>query len=530
MPFARPGLFGCVAPLAVFLALAGCGVVPSRVGSVGYGQGYAVAVDEQSAAQVAQDILSAGGTAADAAVATAFALSVSDPASAGLGGGGVCLVYDRVSRTAEALEFIAAAGTVGPETTRPSSTPALVRGMSALHAKRGRVPWESLLAPAETLAREGVVVSASLGKDLAAMAEPLRDDPETRRIFSGSSGRMPVEGEVLIQSDLAALLGGLRLNPDEMYAGPGAQRMAEAARGAGGSLALEDLGVVRPRWGSAIQVRYGGNVAYFPPPPSAGGVAAQMWAMLTGDGGYRTAPPNSRSHLIAEVELRALADRGRWMQPDGGSRIAPAELVAPRRISALANNLNDMRHVAIKGGVPGLTENPSASGFVVADRAGNVVACDLSLNNLFGTGRIAPGTGVFLGAAPHKAGRGPFGLASMIVTEHDSGFVTFAATGVGGGPAAAAMVSVAAKTLIDNSYLADALAAPRLHSSPLADVTLVERSDHPALEDSLRARGHAVVPVGTLGRVNALTCPFGLNLTRPCAAGSDPRAAGFDPL
>lgn len=519
------------------LALSACGAVPQSTGTVGQGAGFAVVADERHAVAVAQEILAAEGSAADAAVALAFALSVTHPSSAGIGGGGVCLVHDRKSKTTETLEFFSPAGTASPETARPSAVPSMVRGMAALHAKYGHLRWEELLAPAEALARSGSTVSRFLADDFATMGDSLFVDSEAYRIFgrpqSGNVGR----GDRIVQADLANLLGKIRQHgPDEFYLGPSARTVVDAVKMAGGSLTPEDLRAVAPRWGLTLRVRFGDSVAHFPPPPSAGGVAAQMWAMLSGDGGYQKAPVESRGHLIAETELRALFDRTRWMLPGGESRVAPAELVNAKRIAALTASLNNQRHIAVKESgkesgketTPALIENPSATGFIVADREESVVACTLTMNNLFGVGRIAPGTGMFLAAAPHRAGRGPYALASMIVHKRETHRAAFAATGGGGAPAAAAMIHVAAQTLLGGTPLVDALAAPRLHSSPAADVTLVEKSDHPVLEDALRQRGHLVTLVNVLGQVNAMSCPDGFRFAQSCFAGSDPRVG--DPV
>ena len=107
-------------------------------GELGFVSGFlgGVAADEPRAALIGRDVLSAGGSAADAATAVFFALSVTMPSSASLGGGGVCLAYDNRTKKTEALDFLPRAPRAIPAgTPRPSAVPGNVRGFFVLHAK-----------------------------------------------------------------------------------------------------------------------------------------------------------------------------------------------------------------------------------------------------------------------------------------------------------------------------------------------------------------------------------------------------------
>ncbi|CAN0574953.1 unnamed protein product [Laminaria digitata] len=104
-----------------------------------------VVSDEPRSALIGRDILSAGGNAVDAAVATYFALSVTYPGAATLGGGGMCVVYRGQDETVEAIDFRPALFASG---NRAVMIPGAVRGMFALHARYGRLKWEALLLPA----------------------------------------------------------------------------------------------------------------------------------------------------------------------------------------------------------------------------------------------------------------------------------------------------------------------------------------------------------------------------------------------
>ncbi|MDP6954282.1 MAG: gamma-glutamyltransferase, partial [Alphaproteobacteria bacterium] len=150
------------------LGVAGCGGSSDNgfdayLGGVSEG---VVSIADGRAAFAARDILALDGTAADAAVAAAMVLAVVDPAAAGLGGGGACLVHDSVAGQTQALDFRPAAGGDPAQVAVPGS----VRGLFALSRQYGRLEWWQLLEPAAHLARFGSLVDAGLAGDLLADA------------------------------------------------------------------------------------------------------------------------------------------------------------------------------------------------------------------------------------------------------------------------------------------------------------------------------------------------------------------------
>ncbi|MEO8559447.1 MAG: gamma-glutamyltransferase, partial [Rhodospirillales bacterium] len=132
-----------------------CGDSGPKQGQIGYVEGFfgGVVADEPNSAQVGRDVLTAGGTAVDAAVATYFAMAVMLPSSASLGGGGVCLVHWSKDRKTEALTFLTKLPASGSPGTVPVGVPGNVRGMAALHARYGVLRWEQLVGAAERMSR-----------------------------------------------------------------------------------------------------------------------------------------------------------------------------------------------------------------------------------------------------------------------------------------------------------------------------------------------------------------------------------------
>jgi len=508
-------------------------------GAIGFVEGFlgGVAADEPRAATIGRDVLSAGGTAADAAVATYFALSVTLPSSAGLGGGGVCVVHDARAKRTETLDFLARAPRAIPVgADRPTAVPGNPRGFFALHSRFGRLRWEQLVGSAENLARFGTPVSRAFAHDLAQVGEALLTDPEVRRVFGQEDGRRVArEGDILVQYELASILGLIRrAGPGDFYDGRMAHELVSAIQAAGGSLDIEDLRGYRPMWRETIRVPYGNRVAHFASPPgAAGAVEAQMWRMLADRDRFEDALPAGRLHLLAETALRAFADRGRWLREDGASAVPPAELATPERAAALMASYRDDRHTPSAELTPAPVErleNPSATSFVAVDRDASAVACALTMNNLFGTGRLARGTGILPAALPGPGGRGPTSLGPMLViNEHVNEFI-FAGAASGGATAPTSLMNVAARALLGGQDLAQAIEAKRTHHQALPDTTFIEGGLDQEMASELSRRGHRLVTSPSLGRVNAAYCPQGLP-SHPyvCAMAADapPRGHGL---
>lgn len=427
--------------LAAGVLLPGCGTIgdiagTNRVaqGQSGYVRGFlgGVVSEEPRAALVAREVLSAGGSATDAAVALGFALSVSLPSRASLGGGGVCVTWN--SARAESLGFAFPARTAGGGNMaddRPAAVPMLARGLFALHARGGgRLNFERLVSPAEAMARFGILTSRTLARDLSPVAALLARDPSAAAVFV-PGGRPLAEGDQMTQPELANTLGTIRgQGPGDLYQGALGRRIADASAAAGGTLTIEELRAAVPQMTRVAGVRAGNDLAFAAPDP-AGAAAIEAW---------------------------------RTGQPAGADR-------------------------------PG--SYGASTGYLVFDRDGNAVACSLTMNNLFGTGRMVPGTGLLLAAAP--TGRVvPPPLPAVIVANERVKAVRFVGAASGGGAAPAALAAVMQFAINNNQRAVDAVAAPR----------------------TAFAQGE--------GRVSVLTCPryFRANFDA-CGWAADPRGSGL---
>lgn len=514
----------CAGLLALFVGSCQSGTVKDA-GVIGSVEGFAGAAiaDDPRAVVAARDVLVAGGSAADAAVAVYFTLAVTLPSSAGLGGGGVCLVREPGSERPVALDFLPRAAPGGS-----FGLPGNVRGMAVLHAKYGRLKWAQLLGPAADLAR-GSAVSRALARDLATVGTTLLDVPEMRRIYGRADGSIADEGDGLQQFELAATLSQIeRDGAGAFYGGPLSLRLASAAESIGLPLDGTTLRAVQAQSSDALTVNVGDRAAYFAAPPADGGVLrAELLALLLQNGAYGSAPESDRPHLLVEATKRAFADHASWLQSADSNGEQARTLLSPGHLQSLMQNYNPAAASAADapGVAAGQDEDSGSTGFVVADSDGLAIACEMTMNRLFGDRRVIPGTGVILAAPPASSGM-PVG--PMLVASPQRESVDFAATASGGSAGASALIAVFLDSVVRGRSLADALAAKRVHDSGAPDTVLYEDGTEAAVVAGLSQRGHAVQQSGSLGQVNALWCPDGLpSHPDSCQARSDPRSGGL---
>jgi len=498
-------------------------------GDLPTGFGGAVVADEPRAVTVARDVLAKGGTTADAAVALYFTLAVTLPSEAGLGGGGICLIHDVTQRHTEVLDFLprpAAAGGI--------SVPANARGMAALHARYGRIRWQELLGEPESLARFGTPTTRALAREMATAGDKLAVDPAVRAIFSRPDGRLRDEGEPMQQVELASVISAIRQQgAGALYGGTLAKTLSDGAAQVGATLTTEDLRVTLPQYREAVRVVVGDRVVQFVPTPG-GVVAAEMMASLTEGVSYSGAGSDERPHLFVEAAMRAFADRAGWLAPDGSVGRNPAELASPEHAKQLMAGYDPGKATppgALNPPAVERPENPWATSFLVVDAQGNAVACNLTMNDLFGTGRMVPGTGIILAPAPNARGVGAISLTPVMMTSDGSGATYFVGAASGGPTAATTMVNLVLNTMIEGQSLEQAMPAKRVHHGGAPDVVLYEEGIDPAILASLTQRGHQVAPAGIIGRAAALACtPSHDKGGQTCSAKIDGRTDGLAQL
>lgn len=551
-----------------------------------------VVSESPEASRIGAEVLSRGGNAVDAAVAVHFALAVAYPQAGNLGGGGFMLVR-MADGTAEAIDFrevapaaatrdifLRADGTPDTElstvTHLASAVPGSVAGMGLAHERFGTRPWNELLAPAQRIASEGLVLDGYTAGHLIASRGRLEGDPETRRILL-RDGQLWSEGDTLPQPELAATIGRIaRLGPREFYEGATAESLvAEMERG-GGLVTREDLRAYRPVVRRPLEGSYRGCRLLTMPPPSSGGVALlQALGLLEGYDLRESGPLSSRAlHLLAEAMKRAFADRAEFMGDPDFSPLPVDGLLAAAYLDSLRARIDPGRATpgaeagpglprgagefyAATGGRPGvelaLPGNASPGGFEtthfsVVDREGNVVAVTTTLNSSYGSGLMVRGAGFLLNnemddfaAAPGRPNQfgliqgeanavRPFArpLSSMVPTIVVRDGSPLLVLGSPGGPRIISAVLQAIVAVLDFGMDAQAaVASPRIHHQWWPDLLYHERDALAAdTRLALEARGHRLAAFDGIGSVQAIEIRTGDGGARRLLGGSDPRRNG----
>jgi gamma-glutamyltranspeptidase/glutathione hydrolase len=275
----------------------------------------------------------------------------------------------------------------------------LARGLFLLHTRGGRRPFEEAMVPAEQAARFGIDISRAFAQDLAAVAGPLFADPWAASAFgAGPGGRPPAVGERLVQPDLGATLSVMRTaGVGDLYQGGLARRIEEVSPRAGAGLTVAEMRTGLPRVAPPMQLRNGNDLVSFAP-DEGGLAAAASYSALMGGAGI---PAATSAGLAAAQAFRV----------QGGD---PARFIA-----------------TAPGGEAPMPPLPASATVAVVDREGMAVTCAFTMNNLFGTGRVLPGTGILLAAAPGMGRIAPPLLAGGIA--HNPNLRAFRAMAAGSG-------------------------------------------------------------------------------------------------
>jgi gamma-glutamyltranspeptidase/glutathione hydrolase len=370
----------------------------------------AVAIPDSFGAQVAEDVLQAGGNAVDAAVATAFSLAVTYPEAGNLGGGGFMLLWmdgerafldyretapaaatrdmylDQDGKVVEGLSLVGA---------KAVAVPGTVAGMWEAHRRYGRLPWRDLLAPAIELADHGFPVPAGLAASAEEELPHLGPGTDFVRYFgdlhSGRSFRQPELAATLrrIQSQGAA----------GFYQGETARLFVAQMRRDGGLITATDLEGYRPVWREPLHASWRAYEILSAPPPSSGGIAVVQLLKMKDQlaDAFDGLQHDSQQfvHLTAEMEKRVFADRAEYLGDPDFTAVPVARLVADDYIARRAAEVN-LDSISPAASVrPGL-EGHDTIHFSIVDRQGNAVANTYTLNTSFGSGVVVEGAGFLL--------------------------------------------------------------------------------------------------------------------------------------
>ena len=488
------------------------------------------------ASRVGVRVLEQGGNAIDAAVATGFALAVTQPSAGNLGGGGFLLYYEAKSGEVHALDyretapakatrdmFVGKDGKVDQDLARWShqsaGVPGTVAGFDAALNRFGTMSLAEAVAPAIPLAKEGFPIPPNLGRALAKAREPLAKWEASKAIFLDAQGAPHRAGHLLVQKDLARTLEDIaREGPDGFYRGRVAKLLVEEMQRHGGLISHEDLAAYKPVFRKPVQGEYKGHTVYSMPPPSSGGIhLIQMLKMLEKDDlgglGHNSA---ASIHLMTEAMRRAFADRSKFLGDPDVVEVPVAGLLSAGYVQGLRNSIDPDRASKsrdVRPGKPPGAESFETTTFCVVDKEGNAVSNTYTLNAAFGSGIVVAGAGFLLNnemddfsaqpGAPNLFGLvggeanaiapGKRMLSSMtptIVTREGKPILV---TGAVGGPRIITAVLQVVLNVLDHGLnVQEAINAPRIHHQWLPDTLWVEPGVSPDTIRLLRDRGHKV--------------------------------------
>ena len=511
-----------------------------------------VATGHPLASQAARDILRAGGSAVDAAIAAQMVLTLVEPHASGIGGGLFLMTFDgqRV-RAFDGRETAPSAATPelfmrngkpmsfrdGVVGGRSVGVPGVLRALELAHRQHGRLPWARLFEPAISLARQGFAISPRLA---AILREPvvasLAQNPAARAYFFNADGSPKAEGSLLRNPDLADTLERVASDGAKvMYEGALAEAIAQAVQSHPtnpGSLSESDLASYRAREREPLCFDYQAHRICGMPPPSSGTIAiAQMLGMLAGKN-LAQWPPQQRGaggswqvqadavHWFSEAGRLAYADRNRYVADTdyaplpGGS---PAALIAPEYLAQRAALMGPRSMGRAQPGVPVAPrlsqsddQSPEFAGtsqVSIVDGYGHAVSMTTTIEFIFGSQimvkgfmlnneltdfSFVPEEGGALVANRVQGGKRPrSSMVPLLVFDRRTGELEMSL----GSPGGAAIINYVAKLLVATLdwglHADDALALANFGSRNGPTEIEAERTT-PALADALRQRGHEV--------------------------------------
>jgi gamma-glutamyltranspeptidase/glutathione hydrolase len=553
--------------LVAVMASAGCS--PARIEGERPPAGAMVAAADPLAVDAGLDMLRAGGSATDAAIAAVLVLGLVEPESSGVGGGGFLLHYrgrDGAMDAFDGREWAPAGATPGlfldrdgqpldwelaQASGRSIGTPALVPMLKQAHEAHGRLPWARLVDPAIRLAEEGFIVGPRLSRSLETWREAIAADPQARGIYLDARGRPWLQGHRLRNPAYAATLRAIAVEgPRALTHGPIAEAIVAAAQREprAGTLSLDDLAAYAPRRLDPLCAPFRVHrVCSMPSPSSAN-------AMLSILGLYARARPRPNGpHDVDDwaayvwASRLSYVDRDHYMADDRFVEVPTAALVDPAYLDRRATVIDlAASRAAIPVGAPAgdvlrerwgsaAMQEHGTTHLSVVDFDGNAVALTATIESEYGAQRMAggfwlnnqltdfsfepviDGKPVANAVAPRKAPRSS--MSPAIVTDADGRLVLV--TGSMGGSTIIASVSRSIIGVLDwNLTPQQAVDTPALFARTPAIAYEAGRMP-PAIVAALRARGWDLVEEGLYSGTHVIqVTPDGLR------GGADPRLEG----
>jgi gamma-glutamyltranspeptidase/glutathione hydrolase len=501
-------------------------------------------------------VLAKGGSAVDAAVATAFALAVTLPSAGNIGGGGFMVVrspngnvttfdYREKAPLKSTRTMYMRDGKVDISLTNQGylapGVPGTVRGLALAHKKFGRLPWKDVVMPAALLAEEGFSISHDLARGLnAQLAGAMGKFPASVEAYERSGGGTWAGGDRLVLKDLGKTLRAIATDgPDAFYKGWIADRIAEDMAANGGLITKNDLAAYEAKERAPVKGVFRGYEIAAMPPPSSGGVALiEMLNMVEAfDLKAKGAGSVEAKHLEIEAMRRAYLDRARHLGDPDFVQIPLGKLLSkdyartlaatidPAKASSSAELGKDILTAAV-------TQEPDeTTHFSVIDRAGMAVSNTYTLEGSYGSRVVVKGAGFLLNNEMGDFNKNPgvtlpdgtIGTPANLIDPGKRMLSSMTPTIVSkGGKVVLITGSPGSRTIINTVFcivlgvtefgmsVRTAVDAPRMHHQWMPDAVTIERAG--ATDDlvqKLRAMGHTVNTGGAQGDANSIAVDAG---------------------
>ncbi|MDP7995032.1 MAG: gamma-glutamyltransferase [Synechococcus sp. SP2 MAG] len=515
-----------------------------------------VSSQERLASEVGALMLRKGGNAIDAAVATAFALSVTLPQAGNLGGGGFLVFWFAPERKAYALNFREIAprlahrdlfldpdGEVSKSkeffSLLSTGVPGSVAGLLKAQERFGRLSRVEVMAPSIQLADDGFVIYPQLADSLKRAFPRLRQDPTARSLFyrqvelpGGGAQWIPYQsGELLRQPELAQSLKLISLKgTSAFYEGKIAHQIVTLMKSQGGLIDHRDLANFTAPWVEPVKGVFRGHTVISMPPPSSGGITLLQILKLIDPFDLEALGSNSADsiHLLTESMNLAYRDRNQFLGDPDQIDIPMRRLLSQSYIDRLRDQLNLASHTSaadLAGQAP-LSSGVNTTHLSVADRDGSLVALTTTLNFAYGNGIAVPGSGFLLNneladftakpGVPNAYGlvqgeqnavassRRPLSSMTPTIVLNKEGDSWLATGSPGGSRIITTVVQVLLNRIVHGLNLATSVATPRIHSQLWPDSLQLEQGFSPDTVELLKQRGHTLRFTRSMGSANSV--------------------------
>ncbi|MCF6433968.1 gamma-glutamyltransferase [Pseudoalteromonas sp. MMG022] len=383
------------------------------------GEKYMIAAANPYASKAGQQMLAKGGSAIDAAIATQLVLTLVEPQSSGIGGGGFVLYYDKKNNqlvtfdgretapsNADHTLFLDQQGKPVPWIKavvggRSVGVPGILYAFKQAHDKYGKLPWNELFKPAIALADEGFVVSPRLSMLLEKRYNPGLEQLSGAKEYFYPNGKPLKAGIVKKNPELAALYKQVALQGiTAFYQGDNAKKLVDAVQTsaiAPGKLSESDLAQYQSKMRDPICVDYHQHKVCSMAPPSSGGVAVlQILKLLEGKklSQYQPNDPTSL-HLFTQASRLAFADRNHYVADPDFVSVPTQALLQSDYLEQRAKLITDHDNHNVVVGDPTKGklayaksdgyELPSTTHVSIVDQDGNAVSMTSSIEMAFGS-------------------------------------------------------------------------------------------------------------------------------------------------